>query len=107
MTGLLCIVILPFLPESPRWLAYNDRADDALEVLAVCHAFGDLTDPIVLIEYREITETLAFEKIAGSISPMEMVRTPGNRKRILLALSVAIFAMTMVSGSTNLLCGRN
>lgn len=99
---MLCILILPFLPESPRWLAYNDRADDALEVLSVCHAYGDLTDPIVLTEYREITETLAFEKIAGSISPLEMVRTPGNRKRILLALSVAIFAMTMVNISIKL-----
>lgn len=89
-----CIIILPFMPESPRWLAYQDRPDDALEVLAVAHAWGDQTDAVVLTEYQEILQTLAFEKKAGSVSPLETVRTPGNRLRLMLMLSVAILSMT-------------
>ncbi|KAF2715556.1 hexose transporter [Pleomassaria siparia CBS 279.74] len=94
-TSVLCIIILPFVPESPRWLVYQDRTDDALEVLAVAHAWGDTTNQVVVTEFREITETLNFEKLNGSVSPLEVIRTPGNRKRILLCLSAAIFSMTM------------
>ncbi|RDW82990.1 hypothetical protein BP5796_04481 [Coleophoma crateriformis] len=89
-----CIAVLPFIPESPRWLAYQDRRDDAIEVLAVAHAWGDQSDPIVIIEYQEIIQTLEFEKIAGSVSPLEGFRTAGNRKRLLLMASVAILSMT-------------
>ncbi|KAF2007286.1 general substrate transporter [Amniculicola lignicola CBS 123094] len=93
--SVLCIAILPFVPESPRWLAYQDRSDDALEVLAVAHARGDKSNQVVITEHQEITETLAFEKVSGSVSPLDIVRTPGNRKRLLLCLSVATFSMTM------------
>jgi len=94
LASAMCIAILPFVPESPRWLAYQDRADDCLEVLAVSHGWGDKNDPVVLTEYKEIVETLAFEKIAGSVSVKETMRTPGNRYRLLLVFSVAIFSMT-------------
>lgn len=89
-----CIAILPFIPESPRWLVYKDRSEDALEVLAVAHSWGDQSDPVILTEYQEIVQTLAFEKEAGSVSALETLRTPGNRYRLMLVLSVAILSMT-------------
>ena len=56
---------LPFLPESPRWLAKVDRAEEAIEVLARIQAGGNRKDPLVIAEWNEITETLAAERLAA------------------------------------------
>ncbi|KAF2745447.1 general substrate transporter [Sporormia fimetaria CBS 119925] len=55
---------LPFLPESPRWLAKVDRIDEALHVLANIQADGNLTDPYVVAEYEEIVTVLTAERQA-------------------------------------------
>lgn len=92
--SLVCILILPFMPESPRWLAYRGRNDEALEVLGQTYSDGDVTTPIVLLQYKEITDTLAFEKETGeTVGLMECIKTPSSRKRLLLTLSVAVFSM--------------
>lgn len=92
--SIICIIILPFVPESPRWLAYQGRRDEALEVVALTHADGDATNPVVLVQYQEIIDTLEFEQSAGeTLSVKEMVKTPGARRRMNLVLSVAVFSM--------------
>jgi Sugar (and other) transporter len=55
---------LPFLPESPRWLAKVDRSEEAINVLAKIQAGGNVNDPLVVAEWEEITETLAAERMA-------------------------------------------
>lgn len=57
---------LPFLPESPRWLAKQDRSEEAIEILAKIQAGGDVNDPLVIAEWKEITEVLTLERAAGS-----------------------------------------
>ena len=90
---LLAIIILFFLPESPRWLVYNDRRDEALEVLAKING-ADKDDSDVQLQYREIIDTLEYEKTDGqSMRFVEMIRTVANRKRLFLALSIAPLAM--------------
>ena len=56
---------LPFIHESPRWLAKKDRIDEAITVLAEIQAGGDKKDPLVLAEWEEITTTLAAERAAA------------------------------------------
>jgi hypothetical protein len=59
----LCLVIgIPFLPESPRWLAKVCRDEQAISILANIQAGGDRTDPLVVAEWEEITATLAAER---------------------------------------------
>lgn len=55
---------LPFLPESPRWLAKVDRTEEAIHVLANIQAGGDLEDPYVIAEYEEIITVLTAERLA-------------------------------------------
>ncbi|EXJ74297.1 uncharacterized protein A1O5_02593 [Cladophialophora psammophila CBS 110553] len=55
---------LPFLPRSPRWLAKVDRVDEAIRTLAKIQANGDISDPLVVAEWEEITTTLAAERLA-------------------------------------------
>ena len=64
-----CIILMcgiPFLPRSPRWLAKEDRGEEAIEVLANIQAHGNKEDPLVLAEWEEITTVLAAERASGN-----------------------------------------
>lgn len=54
----------------------------------------DPEDPVVQLQYREVIDTLEYEKTDGqSMSFKDMIQTSANRKRLFLALSVAPLAM--------------
>jgi MFS family permease len=100
---MLCpLVAIPgFLltPESPRWLIGQNRVEEARKVLADLHASGDLTAPLVTQEIHEIQEAISAEKeSAASSSYSDMIKTPGNRHRLLITVTLGIFSQWSGNG---------
>ncbi|KIK62166.1 hypothetical protein GYMLUDRAFT_42148 [Collybiopsis luxurians FD-317 M1] len=91
--SIFCIVILPFIPESPRWLLFHNRRDEAHLVLAQTYSNGDLDDKIVLAQLKEMEDTFEHERNAGeTLSVKQIFKTRTARKRVLLAVSAAVFS---------------
>ena len=84
----IVLVHLFFVPESPRWLVDHDRSDEALRILAQEHANGDVDDELVHYEYNEICQALAFEKENQKSKYSDFLKTPGNRRRLLVLITM-------------------
>ncbi|RDW71805.1 hypothetical protein BP5796_07839 [Coleophoma crateriformis] len=100
-------VLIPFvaLPgfllcsESPRWLIFVGRSQEARQILATAHAGGDLDAPLINYEITEIENTIQFEKDAhNSAGYADMIKTPGNRRRLFIAISLGVFAQWTGNG---------
>lgn len=85
----LCLVY--WIPESPRYHISKEKYEVAENMLAKYHGNGDKTNPTVAFEFREIKQTLGMEfQAKKSSSYLDFFRTPGNRHRVVLLLSMAL-----------------
>ncbi|CAG8266216.1 unnamed protein product [Penicillium olsonii] len=78
--------------ESPRWLMKQDRTSDARDILVKFHSGGDEGSKLVAFEIEEISRGLALESQARKARWVDCVKTPGNRYRCFLSISLGIFA---------------
>ncbi|KAJ5197699.1 hypothetical protein N7449_008178 [Penicillium cf. viridicatum] len=68
-------------------------------MFAYYHAQGDESDEVVQLEFTEITTAIAMEKNGeNSGSNIDFLRTPGNRKRLLIIISFGLFAQWSGNG---------
>lgn len=87
------ITFIYFVPESPRYLMAKDRHEEALNMLAKYHANGNVNDPTVQFEYREIKQTIKLEIEAKTNSSYaDFFKTKGNRYRFIILISLGIFS---------------
>jgi Sugar (and other) transporter len=69
-----------------------------LQILAKCHARGNVEDEVVQIEYREIQETIKLEQEFEGSGWTELWRTPGNRHRLVILISLGFFSQWSGNG---------
>lgn len=82
-----------WIPESPRFLVNKDKSDQALQVLAKHHGGGNVDDPLVQFQYREIKQTIQADRNnKNSTSYMDFFRTKGNRWRLAIIISLGIIS---------------
>lgn len=93
--SLVCIGLLPFLPESPRWLVSKGLRDQALAVLTLIN--GGTAKPedaeLIQIQFREICDTLEFERTPeAKMSLSQIMHNPGAKKRLIITCSCAFMS---------------
>lgn len=92
------LILTRFVPESPRYLIAKGKHEKALNILAKAHAQGNEEDEVVQIEYREIQETIKLEQEFEGNGWTELWRTPGNRHRLVILISLGFFSQWSGNG---------
>ncbi|KAE8150902.1 general substrate transporter [Aspergillus avenaceus] len=96
--SILQVAFIWFVPESPRFLIFKGKHEQALKVLADCHANGNQEDEVVQLEMHEIRETIRLEKEFESGSWKELIRTKGNRHRLIICITAGLFSQWSGNG---------
>lgn len=86
------------MPESPRWLISKGRLEQAKKILAYVHAQGNEDDELVNVEFEEIQQTIALEKELENNAWSELWKTPGNRHRSIILISIGFFSQWSGNG---------
>ena len=92
------LMLVYWMPESPRWLMNRDRHEEALEIFAHYHGEGERDDEFVQLEYSEIKAAIALDKEMGQTSYADFFKTRGNRKRIGLITALGLFSQLSGNG---------
>lgn len=89
--NILALVLLPFVPESPRWMISRGQFDHAKEIFMVVNGSSDPNSPAVQKDYEETERAIAQEAEQSPRNPWrELVSTKGNMKRVAILISFGL-----------------
>lgn len=91
LPAIFLFVMTFFLPESPRWLARNDRWEDCHSVLSLVHGKGDPNHPFVEFELQDIREMCKFEARNKHVSYLDLFK-PRMLNRTMIGLFMQIWS---------------
>ncbi|KAF7586705.1 hypothetical protein BBP40_008423 [Aspergillus hancockii] len=84
--GIILVVGIWFLNESPRWLMEKDRHEEAREVLMSLRHGKD--PELVELEFREIRDVILADRAMGEITWKSILLKQSWRRRLLLGCGV-------------------
>ncbi|KAH8879492.1 sugar transporter-like protein [Thozetella sp. PMI_491] len=97
-SGIVFLGVL-FLPESPRWLAAQDKYDEAARVLTIYHGEGDPNHPMVQLQLREMMNQISSEASDKKWWDYhELWNTHAARRRLICVIGMACFGQ--ISGNS-------
>ncbi|KAJ5159988.1 uncharacterized protein N7482_006992 [Penicillium canariense] len=85
--GILLLAVVPWMPESPRWLFIHNRADQTLAVIMRMHGTTNTEDEEVQTEIRLINQAIQLEERNGASKWIHLFKNEKetqNLRRILL-----------------------
>ncbi|KAJ6626175.1 hexose transporter [Mycena sp. CBHHK59/15] len=99
LPSVIQVVLIWFVPESPRYLVNKGKEAEALEILAYYHADGDSNDPLVRYEFEEIKTAMEFDTtVAANIGWKSFLASTGNLKRVRIIVAIAFFSQWSGNG---------
>lgn len=88
--AIVCILMV-FGPESPRWLIYKDRHDEALDIFTKYQGAGDPSAPLVQFQMAEITATIEAEKVQKMSRWAEWISGKPMLHRLFIIVALPMF----------------
>jgi hypothetical protein len=77
----------------------SNREAEALRTLAYYHAEGNERDPLVEFEFEEIKAAIRLDReVAANVGWLSLIKTPGNRRRMRIAIAIAFFSQWSGNG---------
>jgi len=88
LPSFLALGLLPFVPESPRWLLANERDQEAIEVLAIMQGHSDTRMDKAEQDARDIKNVLMDEATKYNKNPwQDIVAGRANHRRLVILIS--------------------